>query len=100
MTYLSLNPSFCQLLLLLLKSAAASCCHSASDTPSSWKRMNLPAFHSLFVKLRFDRTRSTDRFRSWPAVVPARRKGHSHAAACACAPYMLCLLHRMIVNSA
>lgn len=55
----------------LLKSAPASCCHSRSSSCSRLNRMNLPAFHSLLVKLRLDTKRSMDRFRSWPAVVPA-----------------------------
>jgi hypothetical protein len=33
--------------------------------------MNFPAFQSLFVKFRLEFTRSRERFRSWPAVVPA-----------------------------
>lgn len=68
--HLSLRHSPCQL-LLLLKSALASRAHSPlSCTPSSWKRMNFPAFHSLFVKFRLAFTRSRDRLRSCPAAVP------------------------------
>ena len=39
--------------------------------PSSCSAMNFPAFHSLMVRLRLAVMRSSDRFRSWPAVVPA-----------------------------
>ncbi len=55
----------------LLKSAPARSCHSRSSSCSRLNRMNLPAFHSLLVKLRLDTKLSMDRFRSWPAVVPA-----------------------------
>ena len=34
------------------------------------KSMNLPAFQSLLAKLRDASTRSSDRFRSWPRVLP------------------------------
>lgn len=68
--HLSLRHSPCQL-LLLLKSALASRAHSPlACTPSSWKRMNFPAFHSLFAKFRLALTRSSDRLRSCPAAVP------------------------------
>jgi hypothetical protein len=33
--------------------------------------MNFPAFHSLFVKFLLEFTRSSERFKSWPVVVPA-----------------------------
>jgi hypothetical protein len=72
MTQRSERHSRCQsLLLLLLKSAPARHAHSSSDTPSSWNRMNFPAFQSLLVKFRLEFTRSRERFRSCPAVVPA-----------------------------
>ena len=54
------------------KSAAISSSSSASEQHPSCICRNLPAFQSLLVRLRLPRTLSRDRFKSCPAVVPAR----------------------------
>jgi len=45
----------------------------STQRPLTFSRLNstnFPAFHSLLVKLREELTRSRDRFRSWPGLVP------------------------------
>ncbi len=56
----------------MLKSAAARSASSLSLQAPSCICRNLPAFHSLLVRLRLPRTLSRDRLRSCPAVVPAQ----------------------------
>lgn len=52
------------------KDAEASEDHSASGTPSRFIRINFAAFQILLVKFLLAVTRSRERFRSWPGVVP------------------------------
>ncbi len=60
------------------KDAVARSDHSESEMPSRFMRMNLAAFQILLVKFLFDVTRSKDKFRSCPGVVPEAERLNCH----------------------
>ena len=84
----------------MLKSAAARSASSLSLQAASCICRNLPAFHSLLVRLRLPRTLSRDRFRSCPAVVPAQSRALLHTTMLLQqALVKLCRLNRVIEQS-